>query len=771
MKVTDFLKKKKVLIILMIASVLSVFCAVKMVMPKQQYHYSGEVRFDDGVAVTEAVLYEQISLPAGVYDVKLSYQSDTSMTNWCTAKDGTVFTGGLLTNGENLHAQLDTTEFRVYLFENTESLEICMSYGGQGTLIAGDLDICETNTLWTMLLTIIWSVVVLLLGILAFREYDNKVGVERERKNVIASLAIVVLISSLPYLLGGCVDGADLVYHLQRIEGVKEGILTGQFPVRIEPRWLFDHGYANGIFYCNTLLYFPALLRMLGFTVTTSYNLYCIALNIATACISYYCFSRIFKNRYIGLLCSSLYTLSIFRIYKLIITAALGEGSAVTFMPLVFYGFYRAFSEDVKSKKYKTVWIPIAIGYAGLIQTHVLSCEITAFLTIVICLVYLKKIFVKETFMELAKGALSALAMSCWYLVPFLDYYMNEDMHIRHVSARTIQNRGLYLPQLLFHWWKLGDNAVSGDMGMVESHAMGVGLILAVAFCVFCILWFSGKLRKESVCEITETDTKETTYFMKIVSAGKLSCIVGGMLMLMSLNVFPWDWIQNINSVTASLVSSLQFPNRFLGWGTVFLVVVSGCLLWYFKKSDKKWCFYISVICVLIGITTSSLYLLDYVCRDKRLLYIYSHEGMGYGYISGAEYLVEGTNQEQLGFSVPSSGENVTIFSYEKGALQMKVNCENAGSEEGYIELPLLHYTGYKAYVTTTEEELATQKGTNNLVRVTIPAGFQGEIAVKFVSPIHWRISEVITYCWWIFIIIFYGKKFRKHQRGKERKE
>ncbi len=30
----------------------------------------------------------------------------------------------------------------------------------------------------------------------------------------------------------------DLVFHLQRLEGVYQGILSGEFPVRIDPGWL-----------------------------------------------------------------------------------------------------------------------------------------------------------------------------------------------------------------------------------------------------------------------------------------------------------------------------------------------------------------------------------------------------------------------------------------------------------------------------------------------------------------------------------------------------
>lgn len=755
MKKTDIFKRRYIKIVLFIAIILSLFCVIRMIMPKQQYHYSGGAVYDDGAVVGDIPVYEKIALPMGVYSVQLNYDTDTNIQNRCWVTDGTVFTNGLLTNGEHLYEGLDKTDFRMWLFEDTEDLQIQVSYNGQGYLKVGDLSIYETNQLWTLFLTVIWSITATVCAFAYFKFYDRTVGFEKEQKTVGFWLFVIIFMASLPYLLGSNFPGADLTYHMQRIEGIADGIVSGQFPLRLEPEWIHGHGYANAIFYCGTLLYLPAILRLLGFTVTTSYNIFCIALNIATALISYYCFTKIFKNRYIGLTCSALYTLSIFRIYKLMITSAVGEGSAVTFMPLVFYGLYKAFTAKPTEKSYKTTWIPIAIGYAGLIQTHVLSCEITAFLTIIVCLLSVKKVFRKETFLELAKGALAAFLASLWYLIPFLDYYINEDMHIRHVSARTIQDRGLYIPQLVFNWWKLGENAPGGDVGMLHSHAVGIGFILILGFVVFGILWFRGNYREQN---------------SPVIQMGKFSMIMGGMLMLMSLNIFPWDKIQNLNSVTAALVSSLQFPNRFLGWGTVFLVAIFGCLLWYFNKNRKRWHYYLAVICAILGIATSGIYLINYVCLNEQGLIIYNEEGMGFGYISGAEYVVEGTEYSSLYYSSPVSSTDVEITDYEKEYLNVQLECVNSGTAEGYIELPLLHYTGYRAYAESTKEELSTQKGTNNVVRVVIPAGFSDKIEVKFVPPIHWRISEIVTYTWWIIIgALCINRMFRRWKEKREK--
>ncbi len=755
MKKSDILKQRYVKVILFLAIILSLYCVVRMIMPKQQYHYNGSISYENGDAVEDILVFDKIPLPMGVYAVQLEYDTDTNMQNRCWITDGTVFTNGLLTNGEHLYKELSGTDFLMWLFEGTEGLQVRVSYSGQGYLKVGNLAIYETNQLWTICLTIIWSITLCVCGFAYFRLYDRTIGLEKEQKTVAFWLFVIILMASVPYLLGSNFPGADLTYHLQRIEGIADGIVSGQFPLRLEPEWLYGHGYANAIFYCGTLLYFPAILRLLGFTVTTSYNIYCMGLNIATALIAYFCFVKIFKNRYIGLICSGLYTLSIFRIYKLVITSAVGEGSAVTFMPLVFYGLYKAFTQNPKEKSYKTTWIPIAIGYAGLMQTHVLSCEITAFLTILVCLLLVKKVFQKETFWELAKGAGGAVLASLWYLIPFLDYYINEDMHIRHVSARTIQDRGLYIPQLLFHWWKLGENAVAGDKGMLHSHALGIGMVLVLGVIVFCILWFGGSFKDEK---------------SSVMRIGKYSAVLGCMLMLMSLNIFPWDKIQGLNGVTAALVSSLQFPNRFLGWGTVFLVAVYGCLLWYFLKGKKQWHYYLGVICVILGITTSGVYLLNHVCLKEQVYYIYNEEGMGFGYISGAEYVVEGTEFETIFYSVPVAGTGVEISNYEKEYLHVEMDCVNTGEQEGYVELPMLHYTGYRAYVQSTGEELSTMKGTNHLVRVVLPAGFRGEVEVKFVPPVLWRASEGITYAWWIFIcVVVIRKQVRKWKEKRQR--
>ncbi len=713
---------------------LCLLCAVRLLQENREYFFEGQHVFQEGTAEEQAVLFEHIALPAGVYSVRLRYESGTDMLNQCGVSDGTVFYGGLLCNGEELFQGMDQTDFLFWLFEGTRELQVWVRYSGTGELTTADLTVVETDQLWIRCLVSLGALYLLwLLGYLWIL-FDRTFGIPRYRKNVVFFVTLTALIAAIPYLLNGNIFGADLVYHMHRIEGVKDGILSGQIPVRLEPEWIQGYGYASGVFYCDLFLLFPALLRLAGFTVMESYNAYGIAVCFATAWIAYFCFGRIFRRWEIGTACSALYTLSIFRIYKMIITAAIGEGTAFAFLPLVLYGFYRVFTENPKASSYRSAWLPLAVGYAGLIQTHVLTCEITAFLTVILCLVFIRKIFVWETFRELAKGALAAVGLSLWHLVPFLDYYLTQDVHIKHVYMRTIQDRGLLLPQLAFHFWKHGSNALGGDTGMQYSHALGVGLVLVIGFLIYLILWFGGRLRS-----VQAGEGRILTGF------SKAAFCFGGMLMLMSLSVFPWDRIQALGRVAASLVSSIQFPNRFLGWATVFLVSLFGYLLWYFRWRGQKTCLYLCALTALLGVTTSSMYLLDYVCRDHALITVYNEEGKGSGYISGAEYLIEGTREEELMYRAPVTGGNVSYSDYTKNYLQADMVCTNTGKEEGYVELPMLYYKGYRAFGGEERTPLQVVSGENHVVRVVIPPEFQGQVRVGFYSPLYWRLSELLS--------------------------
>ncbi len=289
---------------------------------------------------------------------------------------------------------------------------------------------------------------------------------------------------------------------------------------------------------------------------------------------------------------------------------------------------------------------------------------------------------------------------------------------------------------------------------MKDSHPMGIGFVLVVGIVLFLILWFCCAKKHQDV----------------VISFGKLSVLFAVLLMWMSLSIFPWDAIQNINEITAALVSSIQFPNRFLGWGTVFCVAVFGCCMWIFYEGRSQMAYYGMIILALLGITTSSMYLTDDACAKASYAKLYNEEGAGYGYIAGEEYLPEGVQAEKLLYNAPVTGKNVELRKYEKEYQTVDMECVNNGLRSSYIDIPILLYTGYRATDMETDQELEIVRGENGVVRVVLPAGYSGNIHVTFVSPIYWRISEVISA---IFICIFiplciYSRRRMVVRKGEE---
>ena len=88
------------------AIILTIFCVIMLIKPNRTYYFAGEMLFDNGTRQENIPIYTNIELPAGVYDVVLEYHADFSLNSWINAVDGTVFYGGLLTNGEPIYKNL-----------------------------------------------------------------------------------------------------------------------------------------------------------------------------------------------------------------------------------------------------------------------------------------------------------------------------------------------------------------------------------------------------------------------------------------------------------------------------------------------------------------------------------------------------------------------------------------------------------------------------------------------------------------------------------------
>ena len=199
--------------------------------------------------------------------------------------------------------------------------------------------------------------------------------------------------------------------------------------------------------------------------------------------------------------------------------------------------------------------------------------------------------------------------------------------------------------------------------------------------------------------------------------------------MLFSLRLFPWDDIQKLGSIPAVLVSSIQFPNRFLTVANVCLVTVAGVVAKWLLLNKRRiqLSLYIGGMVFLLGI--SSIFLLnDILSRVDVFRACNSEGGLGTGYIAGAEYLPYGADASRYWYHEPECPENVTCLEYQRKELGAEAWLSNEQEEPAQVTFSLLYYKGYHAYAAETREELPCYAGDNFQVTVELPAGFEGEV-------------------------------------------
>ena len=689
----------------------------------------------------------EIELPRGTYQISINYKTDGNgqyynVTN--EIPDYRIITGR---TEVGLDSNKSTESFTIWVNEAVEGFRIELGYGGNGYLLVNGISMKETNA-WKRIQLFCIGILFLLvdLGYILYRK-GAFTRITASKRKIYFGLFVIFMIASYPIFSRYLYDGHDLQFHLLRIQGLKEGILAGQFPVKIQPGWLNRYGYGVSVFYGDMFLYLPAFLALVGFPIQTAYQIYMLAVNAVTCLLAYCCFKKIFKSDGIGLLASMLYTLAPYRLTCLFVRGAVGEYTALAFLPLIFYGLFVIFTEE-EENCHKGI-IAAVIGYSGLIQTHILSCEMTGFITIVFCVVLWRRVIRPKRFLALAKVVIYTAAVNLWFLVPFLDY-MQGSYSVTEQTYGNIQTYGLTLGQLFsFSPQGFGDGfSMSERLAQLEIMPLAIGSAFAAGAVLFIFYCFDkhGK----------NTWERKT---------GEICLVISAFLLWMTTVWFPWGRLEKINGTLKFFIQKLQFPWRLLGGGTILLTIVCCCLIKLCRKEEKRRAEAMSCFLGLLAVLTGG-WLLSSMVNRNNVIYVPDESKLNTFFIISGEYVPSGTVVSALGNAVPVPSGNISMTSYDKAYTNVWIGCENNSAEEGIIDIPLLYYKGYTAQDEGTKEKLEVGAGENNRVSVKIPAEYRGSIRVKFTEPWYWRAAEIISALFVIGMAVV-GVRKKKNLSGR----
>lgn len=213
--------------------------------------------------------------------------------------------------------------------------------------------------------------------------------------------------------------------------------------------------------------------------------------------------------------------------------------------------------------------------------------------------------------------------------------------------------------------------------------------------------------------------------------------------LVLTLKVFPYDFLCDKMGKYSILITNLQFPWRFLTLASLFLTWLT-CVL---VKSMSNNRYYLKKVVCFFGIILLSqlVYFEGTVIKNSDLVCVYDTLGYSSFPENGFEYMPTDTEVTKLNKTLSCSNNKILIKAFSQKYNEITVDVENTDSENGFIDVPLIYYKGYKAVDTSLGKEFETGYGKNNVMRVIIPANYLGTINLYFEEQWYWRMAEFIS--------------------------
>lgn len=358
-------------------------------------------------------------------------------------------------------------------------------------------------------------------------------------------LLIMVVAFSVPLFGEGVTLGHDIFFHATRIEAIKQGLETGNFPVKLYGTFFNDYGCPYGFLYPDIFLYIPAAFRLMGFDMSFSYGLFLFLITLLTAALSFFSFNNLFRDinkggktelktpYYIyGFAAAVLYTGALYRFVDLYVRAALGETIAMSFLPLALISFY------LMLKREKNAWIFVVIGTTGILSSHLISSFLLFVSYVIMSLAFIKRLFSREVLKSLLKAVVFIALINLWFYFPFVDMYNSYDFYIKNEikSAGNLSN---------FAWI---------DMIRVHFYVGILPITLLSAYLIFVL---------------TKIVNKTVTHLDKIFLVCFLFCVV---LVLFISPIAPWAVLDFV-PILGEKLGIMQFSYRVTMFTCIFLSI------------------------------------------------------------------------------------------------------------------------------------------------------------------------------------------------------
>lgn len=516
----------------------------------------------------------------------------------------------------------------------------------------------------------------------------------------------------------------DYYFHFQRFSSLIEAIKDFSFPIYIDYDALQHYGYLVKFFYSD-FVFIPFALIGIVTTPLFAFQVMLFTMTVLCGVFMYMTVKIIYQSSSAATISAILYTFCQYKLFDLYQRGAIAEAFSFTFLPIVFLGLYYILKGDYKK------WYVITIGFSLMIFTHLLSTVMLGVTVAIVCLIYYRS-FVKEPvrLKYLLLAALATIIISTYYLLPMIEQMLSNTFYY--------ETRISMLPE----WRRLPREDLIGGMfsGFVfprKVYLPGIGLLLTIG--VFTRLFVIGKSDK-----------------LKSVDIGVL---IGLFYIFATCVYFPWD------KFPFNLLSFIQFPWRWFEFTSFFFALATGYYISESLKSEKrKYAAIILVIAAtLLLIRSDSGIYQKIICNppppqkteDLSAYFIYR--------MGALEYLPDKMDTPE---HILEKGDSISYNNIETSIRNLQrsktTTLDVSVFRPDILELPLVYYKGYKAYL--NEKEITISQSDNGLIE--IPVNESGSVKVYYAGTVIQRASWYITIVAIIAlgIYIFLVKRKRKNE-------
>ena len=530
-------------------------------------------------------------------------------------------------------------------------------------------------------------------------------------ERILIFLVAISVITTYPYFYNKIyLRTDDYMFHLLRVEGIKVGLENGMFPVRMNPFFLEGYGYGDGLFYPNLTMYFPAVLRLLGFYPITAYKIFVILLNFLSIGCFYLAVSRISKSRYSGLIGAVFYAFASHRLIEILYRCGMGEAQSFLFTPIVILGLYEIFND------HEDKWYILAIGVIGLAWSHLLSL-VLAFIAVAIFLLFRIKDILqnKKILAALIKAGLIVIGFCASFYFAMAEQLLTTKT-TANILVSTISIRGRAGMSVI-----PGSHPFAAAPDWLRFNDPNMGLPLLLLPLVFLSLKKNSKNRNQQLA----------IFFL----------ISGLVAVFVSTEWFPWylfSWIANrlqfawrvliiavpLLSLSAGLISEILIPQKFRKPALYLLVAISA----------------LSVVPLYHSAIQLRL-VMDNPLHLESLR------------VSGGEYMPVGSDYKFIDKNkdtVLSNDPTLQVLAHDRKPLRFsfEFKTETLPPDGLRFEIPLLYYTGYVVeYEAPGKDpvEIRPYLGDHGFVAVDLRNEKEGRITAFYRTTLVQRLGDWIT--------------------------